>query len=209
MIASNYQVRRATVDDLVMLRRLWQQTQLPVATLEKRLTEFQVVETTGGQVLGAAGLRIAEKHGEIHSEVFTSPTHAEEVRLRLWERIQTVARNHGLCRLWIADASSLFWLDRGFEPAGSELLAKQPKAFADNGAQAWLVLTLREEGATGGSLDAEFELFRLAQKEERERLERRARLLRWLAGGLACVVLVLVCFALVYVFRHWQTVRGR
>jgi N-acetylglutamate synthase-like GNAT family acetyltransferase len=46
-------VRRATVDDLGQLRPLWM-AQLPEASgLERRVTEFQVVETPEGRILAA------------------------------------------------------------------------------------------------------------------------------------------------------------
>ena len=202
MTVSNCQVRRATVDDLVMLRRLWQQTRLPVAALEKRLTEFQIVETAGGNVLGAVGLRIVQRQGEIHSEAYQEPAMAGELRPRLWERIQTVVRNQGLTRLWIGGAASLFWLDRGFEHAGSELLARRAELFGEDGGQSWLTLKLRDEATTGASLDAEFELFRLAQQEETERIARRARWLRWIAAMVVILVLVLLGAAAAYLLRH-------
>jgi N-acetylglutamate synthase-like GNAT family acetyltransferase len=202
MTVSNCQVRRATVDDLVMLRRLWQQGQLPVAALEKRLTEFQIVETAAGEVLGAVGLRVAQHQGEIHSEAYKEPALAEELRPRLWERIQSVARSQALTRLWVGDATSLFWLERGFEPAGSELLGRHAEALGDQADQSWLTLKLREEAVEGTSLEAEFELFRLAQQAETERIARRARWLRWIAATVVMAVLILLGVAAAYILGH-------
>lgn len=208
MTVSNSQVRRATVDDLVLLRRLWQQGNLPVAALEKRLTEFQVVETAAGDVLGAVGLRVVQHQGQIHSEVYKEAGLTDALRPRLWERIQSLARNHGLTRLWIGGAASLFWLDRGFEPPGSELLAHRKQLFGEEPNETWLTLKLRDESVTGASLDAEFELFRLAQKEEAERIARRARWLRWIAATIVLLVLALSGVAAAYLLSRGKSGRG-
>ena len=45
MTASTNRVRRATLDDLGALKPLWTSMRLPAADLEKRLTEFQVIES--------------------------------------------------------------------------------------------------------------------------------------------------------------------
>ncbi len=208
MPVTNYQVRRATLDDLVALRRLWQQAQLPVTALEKRLTEFQIVETADGQVLGAIGLKIEQQQGEIHSEALIEASLESELRPRLWERLQAVARNYGLCRLWITNASSLFWFDQGFQAAGAELLPKRPMSFGGDEPGRWLALTLREEAAGLTAVDAELELLRLTQRKESERLARQAKALRVLAGVIAAAILILAGMAMFYVMLHLKSGRG-
>jgi N-acetylglutamate synthase-like GNAT family acetyltransferase len=195
MNVSNFQVRRATVDDLVPLRRLWQQAQLPVAELEKRLTEFQVVETADGDLLGAVGLRIQKGHGHVHSEVYRNPDQADELRGRLWERLLSLARNHGLMRLWLENGASMFWLEHGFEVAGSELQKSLPDSFGTREGQNWLTLTLRQETEAGELLEQEFAIFRESQRQETAHVARRAQFLRWLAAFLVCAVLLLVAFS--------------
>src|SRR5207248_483320 len=71
MTASTLRVRRATVEDLETLRPLWTSMHLPVAELEPRLTEFQVVENAEGEVMGGIGFEITERQGRLHSEGFT------------------------------------------------------------------------------------------------------------------------------------------
>jgi N-acetylglutamate synthase-like GNAT family acetyltransferase len=44
MKSANLRIRRATVDDLAALKDIWASMRLPPDELEKRLTEFQVVE---------------------------------------------------------------------------------------------------------------------------------------------------------------------
>src|SRR6476646_6437622 len=118
MAASNYQVRRATIDDLAVLRQLWQQAQWPVAELEPRWREFQVVETVAGEVLGTIGIQTHENQGKLHHEVFKVPDLVPQLRQRLWDRISSFAQLEGLHRLWIAHSSALFYSEKGFEPAG-------------------------------------------------------------------------------------------
>jgi N-acetylglutamate synthase-like GNAT family acetyltransferase len=199
---ANCQMRRATVDDLVDLRRLWQQMSWPVPALEKRLGDFQVVETPAGQLLGAIGIQIEAQHGRLHAEVFQNGQLAEQLRPRLWERVRSVARNHGLARLWIEDGSSVFWLDQGFEAAGSDMLQKLPPAFTRSGSKRWLTLKLRDESASAVSLEKEFELFRQTQQVNTERLMLQARWLRMLAGLVAATVIVLVGLAIWYVLQR-------
>jgi len=118
-----YRIRRATVEDLGPLRSLWQTLNLPVGELEKRVTEFQVAEAPDGQVLGAVGLQILQGQGLIHSEVFSDFALAEPLRPLLWERLQAVATNHGLVRLWTREAAP-FWSHCGLLPAAPEALAR-------------------------------------------------------------------------------------
>jgi N-acetylglutamate synthase-like GNAT family acetyltransferase len=202
MIASNYQVRRATVDDLAALRKLWQQANLPVAALEKRLTEFQVAETAQGDVLGALGLQIAGSQARIHSEAYRTMDVAIEILPRLWERVQSVARHQGLSRLWVKHGASFFWLEMDFQVAGSDELKTLPAGFADGDQAHWMTFKLREDSATGPSLDKELELFRQFQKAESAKLALQARNLRALAAGVAIGALVLMMFAIWYILRH-------
>jgi N-acetylglutamate synthase-like GNAT family acetyltransferase len=202
MKVSNHQVRRATVDDLVALRRLWHQAQLPVTALEKRLTEFQVVETPDGRVMGAIGLKVDQQQGELHSLALQDAALADELHPRLWERIQALARNYGLHRLWLTNAASLYWFDQGFEMAGNELMKTRPPSFGEGGEGRWLTLKLGEAPATATSIEAELALLRLAQKDEAERIKRRAKALRVAACFVACVVLGLAGLAVFYVMRH-------
>src|SRR6476620_4495932 len=100
MEPSNCRVRRATLDDLPQLTAFWQGMQLPIPELSKRITEFQVVEGPDAKIIGMIGLQVAEKQARIHSESFADFAQADQLRPLLWDRIQSVARNHGLLRLW-------------------------------------------------------------------------------------------------------------
>ncbi|MFO1499140.1 MAG: hypothetical protein U1G07_12225 [Verrucomicrobiota bacterium] len=201
MTVSNYQARRATIDDLVVLRRLWQQSLTSSTDLEKRLTEFQIVETPEGEVLGAIGLQVRDQQGRIHSEVYRSAELATELRPRLWARIQNLARNQGLVRLWLEGPGSMFWLDQGFEAAGSQALKKLPEDFDAPADRQWLMLALREEG-TARSIEQELAIFRQFQQAQGERLTRQVRVMRLFAGLVVAIVLGLVACAGWYILTH-------
>jgi len=198
---SNCQVRRATIDDLVALRTLWQRAGLPAAELEKRFRECQVVETAAGELLGSIGLQIDQLQGKIHSEAYRNPLDADELRPRLWDRLLTISRNLGLTRLWIRSGSAMFWLEQGFEAADSGCVAHLPSSLNEAQSDPWLTLKLREAGPAGNPAEQELALLRLAQLERAQKLRLQARLLQ----GLAAVVLVIL--ALLIFAAGWSWLR--
>ena len=68
MNPQNLRVRRATVDDIATLRQTWEAMRFSPDDLEKRLTEFQVVENAAGEAVGAMGLQLSGQHALLHSE---------------------------------------------------------------------------------------------------------------------------------------------
>jgi len=142
MTTSNFRVRRATLDDIGQLTALWKSMQLPTDELSKRITEFQIGESTEGKLLGAVGLQLAEKQGRIHSEGFTDFSFADQLRPLLWERMQAVATNHGLTRFWTREKAP-FWNHCGLSKPAPEALAKLPAIWREESAD-WLTLKLRE-----------------------------------------------------------------
>ena len=105
MSPSPHRVRRATLEDLPGLRTLWESMHLPGPDLEKRLTEFQVVETADGRLAGALGIQIVRQHAWLHSESYLDFALADEARPQLLARIQALASNHGVFRLWTLEKS--------------------------------------------------------------------------------------------------------
>lgn len=173
-------IRRATLDDLPALKQLWAQAQLPLAEEERHLTEFQVVVASDGRLVGAAGLHLRGKHGKLHSEAFVHPEQEDAFRPALWERLRSVARNHGLVRLWTLEPAPFWHREAGFHPAADEERKKLPAEFGDPHA-AWQTLPLRDESLDAVSLEREFELFQQAEKAATERVFRQASRLRVLA----------------------------
>jgi len=195
MDPAEYTLRRATVDDLVGLRILWERAHLQVFDLEKRLTEFQIAVSSTGDLMGAIGLRIDGKQGLIHSEALTQPEDEDSFRQLLWERIQIVARNHGLVRLWTEEPAP-FWTHRGFQAVDSETIKKKlPAGFGDAG-KPWLALQLREESVAALSLEHEFEIFQAAQKEGSDRLMRQAQKMKTVAYVLLAIAILAAAFFL-------------
>ncbi|MDB6112923.1 MAG: hypothetical protein JWR69_4673 [Pedosphaera sp.] len=200
MSQSDYQVRRATVDDLQGLQALWGAMHFPALDLEKRLTEFQVVATPDGQLLGALGLEILGRHGRLHSEAFNDFAIADALRQRLWDRMQSVATNHGLVRLWTQE-NAPFWSHSGLLPADADNLKKLPPAW-DTLPPGWLSIALRDEAAVEISLDKEFARFKEFEKARTEQALGRARTLKVIATVLALVLAVIVVAISIYVFKN-------
>jgi N-acetylglutamate synthase-like GNAT family acetyltransferase len=200
---ANFQVRRATVDDLVMLRRLWRLSGLPAGVLERRIGECQVVETAEGEVLGAVGLQVEGRHGLIHSEAYARPEIKDELRMRLWERIQTMARARDLLRLWVAEPGGMFWLEKGFEPAASQVIEQLPQALKPKSPGVGLTLKLQEERQIPKELQEQLALLQVA-REGREQGQAKIRLLRAFAGLVVVVLCVIVVVAAYLAMRLAQ-----
>ena len=200
MSSANYRVRRATLDDIGQLTSLWESMKYPVEDLGKRITEFQVAEDGEGKVVGALGLQMAERQGLLHSEAYTDFALTDALRPLLWERIQAVATNHGLLRLWTQERAP-FWAHCGLAPANDEALAKLPVLWKDRPGN-WLSLKLKEDVQAVISADKEFALFMASEKERTERAFQQARMLKFIATLIALALLVLVIAGAIVVFRH-------
>jgi len=185
-----YNLRRATVDDLPGLKILWDRARLQVLDLEKRLTDFQLLASDAGDLIGAIGLHIEGKQGQVHSEAFAQPEQDAKFRDQVWERIQVVARNHGLVRLWTREAAPFWQQQAGFAEASAELVEKLPASFGDAPGR-WLMLQLREEHLAALSLEREFELFQAGQKQETEKLMQLGRKLKTILMFVLGVVLLI------------------
>ncbi|HHY84036.1 MAG TPA: hypothetical protein GYA07_00670 [Verrucomicrobia bacterium] len=199
MNSAPYRVRRAVLDDLAALRPMWQSLNLPVADLEKRLTEFQVAVDADGKVVGGIGFRMLNRQADIHSESFSDFALADTVRPLLWERVQTLSANHGMVRLWTREQAP-FWKHQGLHPADADELRRLPPEWAGAGS-GWLTLRLKDEDAII-SLEKEFAMFMAAEKERTARAFRQARLIKYIATALAIVFALFVAAALFYLMRR-------
>ena len=200
MSAATHRVRRATRDDLPQLRSLWQTLGLDGADLEKRLTEFQVVEDADGKLVGGVALRMAQGNGLVHSEVFADFTVADQVRPLLWERLQAVATNHGLFRVWTREPAP-FWSHCGLVAARDEALAKLPEAWRVKDTR-WLVRQLRDETPATLSVEREFELFMQSEKDRSQAALDQAKLLKTIATVLAVILAMAVIGAALYFLKR-------
>jgi N-acetylglutamate synthase-like GNAT family acetyltransferase len=162
MSPTDYRVRRATLEDIGELKALWESMGYAAGELERRLTEFQVVEGPGGPVLGALGFQIAERQGRIHSEAFADFSVADSVRPLFLKRIQSLAMNHGVVRLWTQEHAP-FWTHYGFQRASAAAMEKLPAAW-DRAAPDWLTFQMKDEEALA-SVDKEFAMFMASEKQ--------------------------------------------
>jgi N-acetylglutamate synthase-like GNAT family acetyltransferase len=190
MTLANYRVRRATLDDIGQLMSLWQSMHLPVDELAKRITEFQVAESGEQKITGAVGMQISERHGRLHSEAFTDFALADSLRPQLWERMQSVATNNGLVRLWTQEQAP-FWNHCGLAKASPEEMEKLPAGWRTLAGQ-WLTLKLKEDIEEVISADKEFALFMESERQRTQRAFQHARILKFIATLLAVGVLFLV-----------------
>lgn len=192
----SHQVRRATTDDLPQLVQLLKVTLLPADVLEKRFTEFQVVEATGGKLIGAIGLQIANKHGKIHSETYTDFSLSDTLRPVLMERLKNVAQNHGLVRLWTQETAP-YWRQNGFDPADDDAKKKFPPMFGDV-TQNWLTLKLKEELEEILSADKEFATFMESEKQRTEQMLAQAKFFHFVAYLLGGALFLFSLGVLIY-----------
>jgi len=196
-----HQARRATTDDLPQLLALWRAAQLPTEELEKQFTDFHVAADAQGAVAAAIGLQISGAEGRLHSETFADFALTDTLRPLLWQHLQVVAQSNGLFRLWTRETAPFWRKDAGFAEARPEWPAKLPAAFGAPGA-GWLALRLREEGADPEALARQFEMFKIAEQEKREKILRRARALGVFGTLLAGLIFVFAILSLIYFFTH-------
>ncbi len=149
---------------------------LPADELEKRLKEFQVVENAGGTVLGAVGIQFSKQHALLFGEGFSDFAVADAARQLFWERIQSLAANHGVFRIWTREDSP-FWKRWGFHPADAEILSRLPEEWKTSEG-GWFTLELKNEEAVTAALQSKFAGFMDAEKEQTARVAAKARVLR-------------------------------
>jgi len=199
MSFAQLRVRRATTDDFQGLKSLWNAAQLPADRLEKRLTEFQVVESEDGQIAGAIGLQIVRQHALLHSEAYADFSVADLARPLFWERIQTVASHHGVFRLWTRE-NSPFWSNCGFRIVITESLVHLPEEWKRFEGK-WYSLQLKNEEALA-TLEKELTTFRESEKQRTARTLDQARTMTT-AITVVCFGIFFICIAvLIYLLIH-------
>jgi len=188
-----YHIRRATTDDLAQLMALWEASGIPAAALEKQFTDFQVAEDAQGRIVGAIGLQVAAADGKVHSESFADFALSDPLRPLLWERLETLARSHGLFRLWTEETAPFWKKDVGFSSAPG----RPPEVFGPPHDH-WLALRLKDESADPNLLEAQFSLFRETERARREKLLRRAQALKTLGTLIAALLFIFAMCVLVW-----------
>jgi hypothetical protein len=183
---------------------LWKSMHFPADELARRITEFQVAIGPEGKLVGAVGLQLAQRQGLVHSEAFTDFSLAESLRSQIWDRIQAVATNHGLLRLWTQEQAP-FWHHCGLAKADEEALQKLPAPWRNESSHPWLTLKLKDDLQEVILADKEFARFMEAEKQRSQRVLQQARALKVVATVIALGVLILVVVgALMLVKRNPQ-----
>lgn len=191
--------RRATYDDLPQLIALWKLEKLDADDLEKRFTEFQVVEDEG-KVIGAIGLQMWTHQGVLHSESIGRAELGDTLRQMLWERVQVVARNHNIDRVWTL-LPAQYWQSAGFGRPTEQQLEKFPDGFGDRTLK-WQLLMLRGEQGSADVIEKQFAMLRALQAQEKEQFQTRVATFKKVAIGVTAVVAVLVIAWAIVVFRY-------
>jgi hypothetical protein len=186
MSPSVLRVRRATVDDLETLKLLWAAMRLSPEELESRLTEFQVVENSESEVLGAIGILVSKQHALLHSEGYSDFGVADAARHLFWERIQTLAANHGIFRIWTQERSP-FWKSFGFVPPTTEVFPRLPEEWKNEFDGGWLTFQLKNEDVINAAFEKHFADFSKSEKRETERVSAKARQIN--------LIITIICFA--------------
>jgi len=197
MNPSAIRIRRATTDDFQSLKSLWNSMRFPADELEKRLTEFQVIEAADGQIIGAVGLQIIRQHALLHSEGYTDFSVADAARQLFWERIQTITAHHGVFRLWTQE-NSPFWVRWGFQPANAETLERLPDEWKPSEGK-WLTIQLKNEEAIA-TLEKELALFRESEKKRTAQTLDQARTMTTTITIIAFVVGIVLIGVAIYLF---------
>jgi hypothetical protein len=201
MTLPDHQVRRANLEDLDSLRTQWMAAHLPAHELEKRLTEFQVIQDPQGNVIASLGFTMHQRYGLIHSESYVNFADAERLRPLFWTRINSLVLNHGLNRLWTPERSP-FWAQNGFQPASERLLQKLPSAWAAADAT-WLTLQIKDEEAVQ-SMEKEMSAWMAAEKQNTAARIERAKTFKNAVIAIAILVTIAVLFAAFFLWANRQ-----
>jgi hypothetical protein len=174
--------------------------QLPADELEKRLKEFQVVHDAAGNVLGAVGVQFSKQHALLYGEGFSDFSVADAARELFWRRIEALAANHGIFRIWTQETSP-FWTRWGFQPANAETLLRLPEEWkASEGS--WLTLELKNEEAVTAALGTKFAGFMDAEKKQTARVAEKARTLKTVLTVCGFLIFLICLAVLAYWLMH-------
>lgn len=192
MNISKFNLRRVDVDDLDDLRALWRTAGVYSLELEKRFTEFQIVVNDRAQIVAAFGVEIRGKDAHIHTEVYADPDAQAELRELVWRRVQTLAENHGLVRLW--SSADDFWRKVGFVEPNKKVRDRGGQLF-ETTMERRLTLQLRDEAQLQLLAETQFEMFQQSSVAERERILEQGKRYRNIAIAIAGILMIGIMIA--------------
>lgn len=190
-----YRIRRATTDDLEHLVGLWQSLDMPALELEKVFTQFQLAQDSDGKIVGAIAMHIEGTDGRIHSETLPDFALSDVLRPLFWDRLQSVARNNGLFRVWTDEGAPFWKKEVGFAPVSEAQLKQLPHTFGQPH-PGWTMLQLRSESAAPEALEKQLEAVFTAQMLERQASVRQAE--AWARQGHAIKTIATVISLLLF-----------
>jgi N-acetylglutamate synthase-like GNAT family acetyltransferase len=199
MSPQTLRIRRATVDDRDALKSLWTSMRLSPDELEKRLTEFQVVENSGGEVVGAIGIQFSKHHALLHSEGYSDFGIADAARQLFWERIQTLASHNGIFRVWTQERSP-FWKSFGFQPPTAEVFARLPVEWKNEFDGGWLTFQLKNEEVIAAALEKNFAPFMAGEKNETKKISEKAKTINTIITVVGFAIGILSIGIAIYLF---------
>jgi N-acetylglutamate synthase-like GNAT family acetyltransferase len=194
-------IRRATVDDRDPLKNLWASMRLPPDELEKHLTEFQVVENSEGEVVGAIGIQFSENHALLHSEGYSDFGVADAARQLFWERIQTLSAHNGIFRIWTQERSP-FWKNYGFQPPTAEIRDRLPGEWKNEFDGGWLTLQLKNEEVITAAMEKGFASFKDSEKKHAAQISEKARLIKTIVTVVGFAIGIISIGIAIYLFAH-------
>jgi N-acetylglutamate synthase-like GNAT family acetyltransferase len=201
MSPQTLRIRRATVDDRDALKSLWTSMRLSPDELEKRLTEFQVVENSDGEVVGAIGIQFSRQHALLHSEGYSDFGVADAARQLFWERIQTLASHNGIFRVWTQERSP-FWKTYGFQPPTAEVLVRLPAEWKNEFDGGWLTFQLKNEEVIAAALEKNFAPFMAGEKIETKKISEKAKMINTIITVAGFTIGILCIGFAIYLFVH-------
>lgn len=192
---SDVTARRAAVEDLAALQALWMEAGLPWEQLAGYLNEFQVTVDDSGLITSAIGLLIEGDQALLHTEAVHPGADADLSRAALWKRVQIVARNQGVQRIWTQEDAD-YWRVSGFSPMPPPLVERVPASFLKS-ADAWLACDLMDPERAKAIVNEQLAILEAERLQSAEEFQRKVRIFRLAAILLAFVVLA-ACVMLLY-----------
>ncbi len=197
--------RRATSDDVPALQDMWRRTGIASADLEPRFTEFQVIEDPLGGLVAAVGIRLLGKDAMMHTETIPDFGSADAVRPVMWDRVQALANNNGIVRVWTQETAA-FWRQLEFSTATAEDLAKLPAPFR-TGEGPWLLRVLRDEDLIKRA-EQELAMFHQEEKARIDGMKSQGKVWQWIATAIAITLFVFVVVGAVRLLKSTQRRSG-
>lgn len=204
MEPSQWTARRATLEDLPALEALWQRCGLPWEQLEKFFTEFQVVtkeeeEGEESAIHAALGLLVEGAEGLVHTEAIPpSDIDPDELRAVLWRRLQLVARNQGVQRLWTQEDAP-YWVASGFSAPSPKTRAETHASFLDSD-PGWKLFQLMDPDKASKLVQEQLAIWQASREQESGEFLRTISTVRNAAFIITGVIIAVLIGMATYIF---------